>query len=265
MMNQSAKASEVATRCDERRRQASSRSNCYGLLTLIFRDVPTPEVVAGLRDPPLAQAFSDFGYDVAKDLAGDLGAVTEQLREDYTRVFVAPGPHVSPYGSVHHKNEGGLWGNSTVWAKRFIEATGLSFQGNWDSIPDHIAVGLELMQRLIAREAELWAQRATAPANGEEKLDARLGRCLRLEEKFLRDYLCNWVPQFCDRVVARSATLFYQEMAGLTKSLLLSDIEQMEGARSTLRHNPSAGPRRHGAAEKPNPPREAGSLQEEGP
>ncbi len=220
---------------DEMRRLASSRSNCYGLLALVFRDAPTSEVVAQLRTPPLADALEHLGCDVAKDLAGELGVVTERLREEYTGTFVGPGPHVSPYGSVNHDGEGRLWGDSTVRVKRFIEATGLSFEGNWDSIPDHIAIELELMQWLAAHEAQLWAQSTQGPAHGREDALEGLRRCLQAQEEFLRDNVCTWVPQFCDRVREGSTSLFYRNMARLTKTMVLSELEQIGAARSTHR------------------------------
>ncbi len=215
---------------DQKRQQADGRSNCYGLLALVFRDVPTSQVVAQLRSPPIAEALSDLGCDVAEDLAGDVEAVTEHLREEYTRAFVGPGPHVSPYASVHHDGEGQLWGDSTVRTKRFIEAAGLSFEGHWDSIPDHIAIELEMMQRLAAHEAELWAQVAGTCADDAEDVESRIDRCLHVQERFLRDHLCKWAPQFCDKVSDGSGGSFYREIAGLTKRLILSDDEELAAA-----------------------------------
>lgn len=231
---------------DEMDRQAESRSNCYGLLALVFRDAPTSEVVRQFRSPPLAEALSCFGYDVASDLAGELEAVTERLREEYTRTFASPGAPALPYGSMHDEKEGRLWGDSTVRVKRFIEATGLSFEHDWDSIPDHIAIELELMQRLTAYEAKLWGQRTTAPAHGKENVDDQLGRCLEVEEEFLRDHLCRWLPQFCDRVSENSAALFYGEMARLAKSFVLSDIVWTEDVRSALLSGSVTEPQQRG-------------------
>ena len=221
--------------------QALSRRNCYGLLALVFRDAPTWEVIAQLRAPPLAEVLSRFGYDVTQDLAGELEAVTERLGEQYTQTLVGPGPHVSPYASVHRGNEGQLWGDSTVWVNRFIEMTGLSFRNNWGSIPDHIAIELELMQRLTAHEAELWMHIASAPSDDKGTLDKQLHQCLQAQEDFLREHLCEWVPQFCRRVLEISTSLFYREMARLTKSVVLSDVEQVKAARNSLRCNSFGG------------------------
>jgi TorA maturation chaperone TorD len=209
----------------EGRRRATSRSHCYGFLALVFRGPPTPEVVAQLRSPPLASALRDLGYDVAKDLTGELDDVTGRLAEEYTRLFVGPGRHVPPYASVHREGEGRLWGESTVQAKRFVEAAGLCFQGNWDSIPDHVAVELEFLQRLCAHEAELWARGERGSGLDGEEAGEPLRRCLRVEEQFLRDHLCAWAPRFCAAVSAMPTATFYRAVAELTRTIVLSDLE----------------------------------------
>ena len=212
---------------DENSRQAAGRSNCYGLLALIFRDVPTPQMVSQLRSPPVAEVLSQFGYDAAKYLAGGLETVTQKLNEAYTHTFIGPGAHVPLYASVHHEGEGQLWGDSTVQVKNFVEKIGLSFRGNWDSIPDHVAIELEMMQRLIAHEAELLAKCASATAEHKEDLKKQLHRCIQFQGKFLRNHLSKWVPRFCDCVIEISDSPFYLKMTELTKSIVLSDIEQI--------------------------------------
>lgn len=231
MKNQSQSLKNTTDQCHS---QALSRSNCYGLLAIIFRDTPTPETITQLRTPPLAKALSNLGYDVTQHLAGELEAVTECLREQYTQTFVGPGSHISLYASVYCDNEGQLWGDSTVWVKRFIERTGLSFKDNWDSIPDHITVELELMQRLTAYEAQLWVLDSSHSSKNTEK---QLCQCLRVQEQFLSEHLCVWIPQFCERVLQTSTSLFYREMAKLMKSVILSGAEQVKVAQSALRCN----------------------------
>ena len=219
---------------DQWHNQALSRSNCYGLLALVFRDTPTPETITQLRSPPLANVLNDLGYDITQHLAGELETVTESLREQYTQTFVGPGPHISLYASIYCDNEGQLWGDSTVWVKRFIERTGLSFRDNWDSIPDHIAIELELMQRLTDYEAQLRLQDSSDSSENSEK---QLCQCLKVQEQFLSEHLCMWIPQFCKRVLENSTSLFYREMTELTKSVILSDAKQIKVAQSTLRRN----------------------------
>ncbi len=214
--------------------QALSRSNCYGLLAIIFRDTPTPETITQLRTPPLVEVLNDLGYNVTQHLAGELKEVTECLSEQYTQIFVGPGPHISLYASVYRDGEGQLWGDSTVWVKRFIERTGLSFKNNWDSIPDHITVELELMQRLAACESQLWTLDSSHNSKNTEK---QLCECLQMQEQFLSEHLCVWIPQFCGCVLETSTSLFYREMSRLTKSVILSDVKQVKFAQSNLRYN----------------------------
>ncbi len=211
--------------------QALSRSNCYALLALVFRDVLTPEVVEQFRSPSLAKSLGQFDGNTAQELTGDLEAVTEHLRDRYTQTFIGPGPHVSLYASVHISDERRLWGDSTIWVKRFIETTGLSIANNWDSIPDHIAIELELMQRLTDYEAKLWG---SDPLPETENTDKQLSQCLRAQEQFLRQHLCTWIPQFCQRVSQVSTSPFYRQMAALTESLVLSDAEQITAAQTVL-------------------------------
>ena len=209
--------------------QAAGRSNCYGLLALVFGNVPTREAITQLRSPPLAAALSRLGCDVGEDLAGEIDAVTQRFREEYTGIFVGPGLHVSLYASLHHRGEGSLWGDSTVRVKRFIEGAGLSFSGNWDSIPDHIKIELEFMQRLIQREQQAWEEKGIGSAK----------RCLQLEKEFIEEYLNQWIPSFCDRVMDEATLNFYREMARLTKdyirleetqiSELLAAVEKLPG------------------------------------
>ena len=229
--NKGMKNQSLKNTTDQWHSQALSRSNCYGLLAIIFRDTPTPETITQLRSPPLANVLNDLGYDITQHLAGKLEVVTECLREQYTQTFVGPGPHISLYASIYCDNEGQLWGDSTVWVKRFIERTGLSFRDNWDSIPDHITIELELMQRLTDYEAQLRLQDSSESSENTQK---QLCQCLKVQEKFLSEHLCMWIPQFCKRVLENSTSLFYREMAELTKSVILSDAKQIKVAQSTL-------------------------------
>ena len=232
--NKGMKNQSLKNTTDQWHNQALSRSNCYGLLALVFRDTPTCEIVTRLRNPPLADVLKSIGYDITQHLTGKLEAVIARLHEQYTQTFVGPGPHISLYASVYRDNEGQLWGDSTVWVKRFIERTGLSFRDNWDSIPDHITIELELMQRLTAYEAQLWVPNSSRDSENTEK---QLCQCLQVQEQFLSEHLCTWIPQFCERMLEASTSLFYREMARLTKSIVISDVEQVTAALRALRCN----------------------------
>ncbi len=222
---------------DQCHKQAISRSNCYGLLALIFRDTLSSKMIEQLRSPPLAETMAELGYDVAEELTGELEEITELLAQQYTRTFIGPGPHIPLYASVHCCDENRLWGDSTVWVKRFIEMTGLSFNDNWDSIPDHITIELELMQRLTDHETRLWDRIGSTSSDDKQVMVEKLCQCLKLQEQFLGDHLSKWIPQFAERVSKMPDSLFYREMTGLTESVVLSDVEHLATVMNTLQHN----------------------------
>ncbi len=231
------KTSLVSSSIDQCCKQAISRSNCYGLLALVFRDTLNSKTVEQLRSSPLADTMAELGYDVAKELAGELEEITERLAQQYTRTFIGPGPHISLYASVHCCDEGQLWGDSTVWVKQFIEMTGLSFNDDWDSIPDHITIELELMQRLTDHENQLWDQIKSTSSDDKQIVAEKLRKCLQVQEQFISDHLSKWIPEFVERVAEISDSLFYRKMAELTESVVVSDVEHLTIVKSTLQHS----------------------------
>lgn len=194
---------------------AAARSNVYGLLAGVFRAEPTGAVIQEMRTPGFSQVFSGLGLSLGEELhSACADQVVEDLASEYTRLFIGPGPHLSPHESVHVKadnlSENTFWGPQTVEVKRFVEASGLRYEKSFTGLPDHIAVELELMQRLTERESQAWAE-------GEED-DARW--CQSVQTRFFEDHLVQWVPEFCDKVVDMAEMTYFSEMASLTKSFL---------------------------------------------
>ena len=101
MSNQGQKNTAAMT-ADKWYKQAVSRSNCYGLLALVFRDTPTTEIVSQLRTPPLADILVRLGYDIVQNLAGELEPVPRLLRRvpfahrDRLAIDAAPGVQALP-------------------------------------------------------------------------------------------------------------------------------------------------------------------------
>ena len=138
----------------------------------------------------------------------------ERLKTEFVRVLVGPGPHVHPYGSVHHPGDpkkGRMWGDTTVWVRRFAIEHGLGFEGkSYDGIPDHVGHELEIYAHLV--EAELGAL-----ADGDEPKTRRLRNSAKL---FLDKQLLRWVPSFCAKVQTMAELPFYRELARLTADVL---------------------------------------------
>jgi TorA maturation chaperone TorD len=193
-------------------RSAMDRSSVYGLLAAVFRRELTAKLLHELRQPALVEALTAAGFEFDREfLEGPENEILETLAVAYTALFIGPGKHIPPYASVHMPGgTGDLWGETTVWAKQFIEAAGFDYAIEFHDLPDHLAVELELMRNLWAREAE-----AIENSDNAAAIAAR-----DLRTTFVRNHLVRWLPLFCDKVAAGSQHLFYAEIAKLAKELV---------------------------------------------
>ena len=190
------------------------RTNTYGFLSIVYLQEPNKEFIKSLRESNILNVLNKSGLCFDEQITNDgSDNFLNDLILEYTRLFIGPGKHISPYESVYRDNEDALWSETTVEVKRFIESLGLEYSCNWSGLPDHIGVELELMQRLTCHEKEAWAR--------EDKETAI--RCLEFEKKFVDEHLSQWVPVFCDKVKEETRTAFYGEIAELTKQFINFD------------------------------------------
>jgi len=196
---------------------AMERSGLYGFLASVFRAEPTAAMLNDILKAAFGGALKAAGIDLVDSLSGRSdNDLTQDLAVEYARLFIGPGPHTPPYASVNLGGGGAsLWGPETVRVKRFIEDAGFDYKPDFHSLPDHIAVELEFMQEMAAREAK-------APEDGNE--DQAL---LNTEAVFLTDHLAPWVPTFCAKITSQARLPFYKEMAALTVDFILSEEEEL--------------------------------------
>ena len=193
---------------------AEYRSYSYGFLSSIYLQEPTSEFIKSLRESDILHNLNETGSKLYEQITNDVSdKFLNDLVLEYTRLFIGPGKHISPYESVYRDNENALWSEATVEVKKFIESSGLEYSGNWSGLPDHIGVELEFMHRLTHHEKEAWAR--------EDKETAI--RCLEFEKRFIDEHLIQWIPNFCDKVIKESHVAFYGEMAELTRQFIEFD------------------------------------------
>lgn len=202
---------------------ALQRSTIYGLLARVYRKEMTPELLRQIKDPQFMGVLSGLGVQLGDEFfSRQEEDLIEDLAVEYTRLFLGPGKHISPHESVHHNLEGGdwgsLWGKSTVEVKVFVETLGLKYKEDDQSIPDHISVEFEMMQKVIEREAEEWEK-----GSNDEALSF-----LKIEKMFIEDHLIQWIPVFCNKVIAQADYSFYREIAELTKSYIEFEKENID-------------------------------------
>ena len=200
-------------------RTAEERGNLYGFLAAVYRAEPTVELLRQLKEPPVLDALAGAGASLDGDILGSPETqLAEELAIEYTRLFLGPGKHVSPHGSVHMPGEDGLlWRDSTVAAKMFMESLGVNLDPEYTGLPDHISVELEFMQKLAQAEARAWHTGDRAKATSYRLI----------EKEFLDNHLSKWVPVFCDKLKMQVAFSFYREMAKLLEGFIGIDKEEL--------------------------------------
>ena len=124
------------------------------------------------------------------------------LELEYNRLFVGPGKlPCPPYESVHRKDRpemdiGLVLGPSVLDVKNRYAEAGLVVSGNFHDLPDHIAVELEFMCFLCAKELE-------------SKVTDERERWRKMEKEFVGLHLKPWVAEFASKLSASTTSPFY--------------------------------------------------------
>ena len=201
-------------------------ANVCRLAAQLFRQELTAELVAALDARGALQLLSDKGYDLdtAKLFDADF---LKGLRIEYARIFIGPGTHVHPYGSMHHPDDpkrGRLWGDTTIWLRRFVKDHGVDFgRSHYDGIPDHVGHELEFYAQLLDAEHQ------AAQAGDQDKVS----RLNHSEKMLLGEHMLRWIPPFCDRVSEAANLDFYAVLARLTQDVLALEAERLALLQST--------------------------------
>ncbi len=139
----------------------------------------------------------------------------KSLSVDFAELFVGPYKLLAPpYGSVYFE-ENRIMGDSTIDVSNCYESEGLDIVIK--DAPDHIAVELEFMYFLVARQIE-----ATRDAN----LQA-VQSCQLKQSSFLQAHLGGWLPEFVEKVQKNARTEFYSRLAGLTEAFVQNDMKTL--------------------------------------
>ncbi len=200
----------------------SSIAGMYGLLaTFFFREIDQEQLLE-LRSSAFREVLEALDVNLGEEFFNkDEVLLLEELAVEFTGLFIGPGNFISPHESVHHLRDDGdygkLWGADTVAVKKFIEATGLTYQPEFGGMPDHIAAELEFVQKIEERLT-------TARTGGDSELVANLEQ---IKAIFLSEHLLVWGPEFMDKVMKKAKLSFYREMAALAKGFLLQEKELM--------------------------------------
>jgi TorA maturation chaperone TorD len=164
---------------------------------------------AGRLDPAVAESARKLGEAFA---GHDLRA----LSADYDRLFAGPGPALAPpQGSHWLGGETSDGEESTAAVLALYQEGGFEIEEGLPQAPDHVALELEFLYRLTAKQNE-----ARQAGWDEEVLKA----WQHLQRMFLGSHLGAWIGRFTAAVKAEAQTPFYRELAELTERFVRIEL-----------------------------------------
>ncbi|MBF0400148.1 MAG: molecular chaperone TorD family protein [Magnetococcales bacterium] len=183
-----------------------ARSHVYALLAQVFRAEPDEGLIRHLQSPEVRAALDTHGKQLASFLEQDgMEQTLATLAEEYARLFLGPGPHISLHESVLVPGGGLLRGKEMTAVKAFMADAGFVLPENTKMLPDHLSVELEFMAHLCAEEAQAWL-------SGDD-VRARNARAWQVD--FLATHLGQWADIVKDRLDASHPSPFYAVFAAL--------------------------------------------------
>lgn len=178
---------------------ARARSQVYGLLARVFRAEPDEILIRHLRSPEVRLALGVLGESVSRFLEqNEMEENLATLSEEFARLFLGPGPHISLHESVLIPGGGLLRGKETVAVKAFMKAAGFVVPEG-AILPDHLSVELEFMAHLCEEEAR-------SRLEGDP---SRVRNATDWQAAFLTRHLGKWIGTVKDRLsVAMPSPLY---------------------------------------------------------
>jgi TorA maturation chaperone TorD len=154
--------------------------------------------------------------EIARFLDGaDPTRLAEAVADEYTRLFLGPPePEVNPYESYYLA--GRLFDRPLAGLRAFLGEIGLEKEAGYAEPEDFLAFELEIMRRLIARQA-------SASDPDEET------RGVNLQAAFLKQHLLVWAPSAAKDLSGARSAKFYRGVARLLQGFLELERDLFKG------------------------------------
>lgn len=200
--------------------QELARATLYGILARVFDSEITPEFAEELDEIGFLEMLAEANPGVA---VNDFQlSNSESQAVEFTRLFAGPSSHLPPYASVYRKDDnraGELWGSTTGEVKRFMAYLGLE-TAKPGSIPDHISLLFEVMERVIRAKIEAGKDR-----HDEMRKRQKCDTANSIERRFFIHYIQPWAQEFLRRVEQAKPSLFYASVVKFASVFLAEEEE----------------------------------------
>lgn len=143
---------------------------------------------------------------------------TEQLKIDYTRLFIGPYAMLAPpYESVYLSEGYKIMGECTMQVVEIYRKAGFELSEEYNDAPDHIATELEFVYILMSKIEE-------GNLSGDATVSARYQGLLY---ELIMNHLSHWIDELTDRILKHAENSFYRSLANITWVVVQAEIERL--------------------------------------
>jgi TorA maturation chaperone TorD len=189
-----------------------AQAGLYALLGRCLEAEMDAALLATLRGP-LAETLAEVGVELGDDMRlGDAALVLAALAEEFAALFVVPGA-VLPYRSAYET--GRLFQPQADLASAAYRDAGFDFRNLLSGeFPDHVAVMMAFVGRLLERQAEAVTAGDLAAAAAWQ----------RRREHFVLHQLGSWAIGWARRARACTQHPFYHSILALSEQVIWEDV-----------------------------------------
>jgi len=164
-----------------------------------YSNIERAEAYRFLADFFLKAPEENMLRTIKEDFELESDETAEDIRRDFDRLFSYPEGKLPPIESFFLTLENT---SSADEVAGLYAMAGLTIEAEYELIPDHLYLELLFMSYLIETSK------------------------YELQKIFLGEHLLNWVPYYCDELLKEAKTVFYREVAEITRDFLLTESEE---------------------------------------
>jgi TorA maturation chaperone TorD len=206
----------------------TGRSYLYQLLQSLFGNEPNREILEQFTADVTENAISLFFEESVPNVSEFLGLIAkvrdelntddksfvDNLRSEYTRLFIGPASLPSPpWESVHKSGEKLLMQKETLEVRMIYKRNGFVSKAYPHEPDDHIGIELDFMYRLSGRISE------SLETDNLERASSLISE----QQAFLAEHLLAWVGKFATGLKKHKADSFYAITAMFLDAFLNAD------------------------------------------
>lgn len=196
---------------------ARNRAFGFGLIADALAGVPCARSLAAMRSPAALQVFATHGIPFSIDgLPGPDGARLYAWICEFDDLFTGRGDPILPFETIYVSGDRSVaWGARAEAVRDFVELWGLEPRPVGRRL-DHIAVELNIVGDLAAREADL-----ASHGDGDEARRAR-----DAATSFVDAHLVPWIERLAADVIARAHIFLFRDFLQLAVALVLNSADR---------------------------------------